>query len=273
MKTLLVVNGENYWQEYFPDLQVEYIKIQHSKWVIKQDKLYVLYEDKVIEPDSVLWRVGAIKPTNIQEQAMRLIKLANVPCINSIDVLIKGFDRLSMLSEIKALDLPVISFNTVTHASLLKNLKQEFPFVVKAGNYHGGYGKVLVEDASKWREVQDLLFMSEDYVTVEPFIDYMRDIRYLAIADNVWAMARAGKYWKANVETTGFEMIEPNAELTHAVKSIQSALSADIIAIDVLEDKDGNYFIVEYNDIPGLSGFPESVKYALVDIVNAKIAC
>ena len=39
----------------------------------------------------------------------------------------------------------------------------------------------------------------------------------------------------------------------------------------MLIDKEGNEFIVEYNDIPGLSGFPETVKVELIKVIKRRI--
>ncbi len=45
-------------------------------------------------------------------------------------------------------------------------------------------------------------------------------------------------------------------------------MKADILAIDILEDKNENKFIVEYNDMPGLSGFPDEVKTELARCIK-----
>lgn len=271
MKTILVVNGENWWPEYLPYETVVQKKIQHSEWLLKDGNLIVLDEAGVVEPDLILWRVGAIKPDPKHRAVLEIIRHSGVPCVNNADALLQGYDRLSMLQMLKNCGLPVIPFEVASSASQLKNIGMPFPFVVKAGNYHGGFGKALVENDAQWQDIKDVLYMSNDYVTVEPFIRYDKDIRYLACGDKVWAMARKGKFWKANVETTDFVLIEPNAELTSHVKHLKAMLSADIVAIDVLETADGEQFVVEYNDIPGITGFPEEVRKELVVCVLKKL--
>lgn len=168
MKKILVVNGENYWQDFFPNFEVVKKQIQDTSWVLKGNDLFVADKKSVIKPDAILWRIGAIKPSAIQTNALNLIELSKTPCVNSANTLKKGFDRLSMLSQMKMLGMPVIAFDVVTHSNMLKNIKKPFPFVVKVGNYHGGYGKVLIENEEKWQDIQDLLFISNDYVSVEP---------------------------------------------------------------------------------------------------------
>lgn len=271
MKTILVVNGETIWEGYFRDYKVERKLIQHSEWLLKNGKLMVLDEDSIVEPDLILWRLGAIKPEPKHRTVLEIIRHSGVPCVNDAATLLQGYDRLSMLQVLKSCDLPVIPFEIASSAFHLKNIGMPFPFVVKAGNYHGGFGKALVENEQQWQDIKDVLYMSNDYVTVEKFIRYDRDIRYLACGDKVWAMARKGKFWKANVETTDFILIEPEEELTLHVKKLQAALNADLVAIDVLETKSGEQFVVEYNDIPGLRGFPVEVKQELVACVLKKL--
>ena len=270
MKTILVINGESDWQEYLPDFKVEQKKLQTTEWLLKGNKLYVVDQKSTCIPDIILWRVGAIRPSAKHKTVLDIIQLSGVPCVNSTDVLIKGFDRLTMLNVLKECQLPVIPFNVVTSSIHLKNIEINFPFVLKAGNYHGGFGKVLVNDEEKWQDIKDLLFISEDYITIEPFINYEKDVRYLAICDNVWAMARKGKFWKANVQTTDYVIIDKDPEIVAQTKKIQQYLKADIIAIDILEEADGTRYIVEYNDIPGLSGFPDEVKIAFAECIKNK---
>ena len=236
--------------------------------MLKNNQLYAIDHDGICKPDKILWRVGAIKPHPRHKTALEIIQLSGVQCINSANVLLQGYDRLSMLNVLKACKLPVIPFNVATCSTHLKNIEIQFPFVVKAGNYHGGFGKVLVDTNDKWQDIKDLLFISEDYITIEPFINYEKDIRYLAIGNKTWAMARKGKFWKANIQTTDFVMIEQDETLINQTKKLQEFLKADILAIDILEDKNENKFIVEYNDMPGLSGFPDEVKTELARCIK-----
>lgn len=268
METILVINGENYWQDFLPEYNVEQKRIQTTEWFLKEGQLYAIDQEGVCKPDKILWRVGAIRPNAKHKAVLDIIQLSGVHCVNSAKTLSKGFDRLTMLNVLKECDVPVIPFNVATSSIQLKNIEIPFPFVVKAGNYHGGFGKVLVNDEDKWQDIKDLLFISEDYVTIEPFINYERDIRYLAVGDKIWAMARKGKFWKANVQTTDFTLISPEEKLVTMTKKLQNYLQADIVAIDILEEKDGTKYIVEYNDIPGISGFPEEVKIELANCLK-----
>ena len=272
MKKILVVNGESYWQTLMPEFEVIQKPIQSTSWILREGQLYVADTKRVVQPDGILWRVGAIPPTPVQTTALHLIELAGIPCVNSAQTLKVGFDRLSMLAALQHSALPVIDFNVVTQSTLLKNIQMAFPLVVKVGNYHGGFGKVLVEDAEKWQDIKDLLFVTNDYITVEPYIRYQRDLRYLVIQDQVWAMSRKGQYWKANVGTIDYDIITPDTTLAQQVQALQQSLQADILAVDILEEADGTLHVVEYNDIPGLSGFSKDLPYQVVGVLKGKMA-
>lgn len=56
----------------------------------------------------------------------------------------------------------------------------------------------------------------------------------------------------------------------NTTNEIQHHVGADIIAIDILEEADGTQHIVEYNDILGLSGFPDALKFGLASLLKAK---
>ncbi len=270
MKTILIINGEKYWKDYFEGFDVVQKKVQTSEFIIKDSSLYVVDADGVCKPDVIFWRLGAINPDVKYRNILELIDHSGIPCVNSASTLLMGYERLSMLNTLKRLGLPVINFNVATSTAHLKNLEMSFPFVVKVGNHHGGYGKSLISNEEQWEELKDMLFIHQDYVTTEKFIDYKYDIRYLAIYDKVWAMKRRGKYWKANSLTQEYQLIEPEKEWIENVKLLQAYIKADILAIDMLETETGEKTIIEYNDIPGLSGFPEDARLELSRVVKNK---
>src|SRR4051812_23331880 len=113
MKTIIVVNGEQYWQEYFAGYQVQYRRLQTSKWLYHEDKLWVVDQSGMTRVDGVLWRVGAIRPHPNHRSVLELIRLAQIPCMNPASTLLRGFDRLSMLNEMRSAGLPVIRFSAM----------------------------------------------------------------------------------------------------------------------------------------------------------------
>jgi ribosomal protein S6--L-glutamate ligase len=131
--------------------------------------------------------------------------------------------------------------------------------------------KAKVDTADAWQEFADLIFAADDYVTAEPFIDYKRDIRCLAVGDEMWAMAREGTTWKANVETRRHRLVDPPEQLAAWTRKAMQHLGADALGLDFLETHDGSWVLLESNDAPGLTGFPDRARAALADILLRRI--
>ncbi|HEU5377032.1 MAG TPA: hypothetical protein VFV38_16500 [Ktedonobacteraceae bacterium] len=271
MKNIIVVNGEADWQEYFPGYHVHSRRIQNSSWLYHQNTLWVFDTSGGLRVDAVLWRVGAIKPHPEQRHALELIRMAGIPCLNFAAILLRGYDRLSMLNELREAGLPVQTFSVALGERVLDLLYPDFPAVLKVGNFHGGFGKIRVENEGQWADARDMAFVTSDYATLEPYIDYTRDIRCLAVGDQIWAMARRGVTWKANTQTQEYKIILAPAQLEEWTRKAVNHLQADVLALDFLEKHDGSSVLLESNDIPGFSGFPTNVREAAATRLCSKL--
>jgi len=257
---VIVVNGERDWEAYFPDADVRRCRLQTAQWQATEQGLFLLDERGQTRVNGVLWRVGAIRPAPLHRAVLDLIRLTGTPCVNPAATLQRGFDRLSMLAEMRSIGLPLLPQSIVIGPDLLERLDPALPAVLKIGNYHAGYGKARVPNRETWADLRDLTFAADDYVTVEPFIDYVRDVRCLAVGEEVWAMERRSGTWKANRDTQEAVLIHPPEELEAYTRTAMRHLGADILGLDFLEDASGRFFLLETNDIPGLTGFPPSIR-------------
>ncbi|NMO18572.1 hypothetical protein HPC49_33185 [Pyxidicoccus fallax] len=269
--TIAVINGEQYWQSYFPDCDVVPRRLQDSAWVLRDGELWCINREAALRVDGVFWRVGAIRPDPRHRTVLDVLRLSGVPCVNPAATLARCQDRLSMLAELRAAGLPVIPFDVALGDDMVRRIARPTPFVVKVGNHHGGYGKALVRSEAEWFEVADLLFAANDYAVVEPFIDYRRDVRCLAIRECFWAMSREGAGWKANVHTRKHQVIDPPRELVEYTRRAREHLGADIVALDFLETQEGEFVLLECNDTPGLSGFPELLREELAECLRERL--
>lgn len=270
-RTIVVVNGERDWHTRFPGAEVVYGRIQDCAWVLRDGELWYVDREAATRVGGVLWRVGAIRPSERYRTALEIIRLSGVPCVNPAGALLRGFDRLSMLAELRTAGLPVVPFDVAVGDDMARRLGRTFPLVVKAGNHHAGLGKMRVCDQESWGDVADLLFAVDDYVTVEPYIAYRRDVRCLAIGERYWAMEREGRGWKANVDTRKYRLIEPPEPLVQHTRAAMRHLHADTLALDFLEQEDGQFVVLESNDTPGLSGFPDEVRAELADCLARQL--
>lgn len=270
-KTLVIVNGEDFWEDHFSDdFEVCHVRLQTSKWMLHDGILFVYDAGKRIRVDNVFWRIGAIQPHPHHQVILELIRFSGVPCINHPKVMLEDLNRWTMLNNLKELSLPVVPFTGVVGSLLAPQLSPKLPAVIKVGSYHAGYGKMRLETIDQWQDMTDFVFATEGYFTVEPYIDYKRDIRCLAVGEQIWAIARNGSHWKANTGIVETQIISAPDILYDYTKRVVDALNADVIAIDVLETHDGEYIVLESNSVPGVSGFPYAVVEAIVDRVKSK---
>jgi ribosomal protein S6--L-glutamate ligase len=271
MHNLIIVNGERYWQSYFPGYNVQYRRLQTSKWLYHDEKLWVFDQSGAVRVDSVFWRLGAVKPHPNHRAVLELIRLAGVPCVNPPDVLLRGYDRLAMLNELRSAQLPLLNFSAAVGERVLDQIVPDLPAVLKVGNYHGGFGKARAITPEQWADLSDLSFISEDYVTIEPYIEYIRDIRCLAIGTELWAMERRGVGWKVNTQTASYGLIAVPSNAADYTRQAMAHFGADMLGVDFLQTAEGDVFVLESNDIPGLDGFPEAVRIAAANRLREKI--
>jgi ribosomal protein S6--L-glutamate ligase len=271
MNTLIVVNGEQGWQAYFPGMEVQQVRLLTSRWLFQAGKLWVFDEQGATRVDAVLWRLGAIKPHANHRAVLEMLRFAAVPCVNPPQVLLRGYDRLSMLNELREAGLPLVPCSIVLGDRMIERLHPEFPSVLKIGNFHGGFGKARIQDEAQWVDIKDLAFVSDDYMIVEPAIDYVRDVRCLAVGERFWAMERRGRFWKVNTETLGAQMIDVPPILQEYTRRAMQHLQADVLALDCLQTADGAYLVLESNDTPGFSGFPDEARQALARRVRERM--
>jgi ribosomal protein S6--L-glutamate ligase len=273
VQTLVIVNGEDFWHEHFEhDFDVHHVRLQSSKWMLKDDTLFVYDGGKRIRVDSIFWRIGAIQPYQHHREVLELIRFSRVPCVNSPSVMLDDLNRWSMLNRLKDLDIPLVPFTATVGALLAAEIEPELPAIIKVGSYHAGYGKMRISSHEQWQDMKDFVFATDGYFTVEPFIDYKRDIRCMAVGQQIWAIARNGSQWKANSGIVQTQAIAAPNILYEYTKRLVDVLDADILALDILETQDGEYLVLESNSVPGLTAFPEAVVNAIVERVRLKIS-
>ncbi len=273
MQTLLVVGGSFDFSGDFPELRVVHRSLSGAKWLLGgENALYFLDRSGAIRADAILWRVGAIRAREEHRHALELIRLAGIPCVNAAQTLLRGFERLSMLAELREAGVPMLPFSVTLGEGALEEVEPELPCVLKVGNWHGGVGKAKLEARENYLDARDLASAAGDYTTIEPFIEYRRDVRVLTVGERLWAMERASSAWKVNRGDAQVRLIEPPDELARWTKRVREHLGADMLGLDWIEAPDGAWWCLESNDVPGLAGWPDEVRRALVANVRNKIA-
>ena len=74
-----------------------------------------------------------------------------------------------------------------------------------------------------------------------------------------------------NVDTRKYRVIEPPEVLVQQTRAAMNHLRADTLALDFLEQESGEFVVLESNDTPGYSGFPDEVRVALADCLKQRL--
>ena len=272
-QAIVVVQGSQplaLWQERLAPHRVVQRELDRCGWILRGGETWCIDASGRVQVRALLWRVGAVQPTLRQREVLALLRFAGVPCVNSAKALLAGFDRLEMLAELRELGLPMLDCDVALGLGALATIAREPPFVVKVGNFHGGFGKLRVDERERWSEYVDLIATADTYVATEPFVEYIRDVRCLQIGNQHWAIERRGRGWRANVDTIGVRPIEPPAELVEWTQRVAEARGLDMLGLDALETESG-WKVLEVNDVPGLRGFPDAALDAVAQCVLARL--
>jgi ribosomal protein S6--L-glutamate ligase len=76
MKTVLLINEEKYWKDYFDGFNIVQNSLQTSEFIVKNSSLYAVDAKGVCKPDVIFWRLGAVNPDSkhlLHQQQIRLI--------------------------------------------------------------------------------------------------------------------------------------------------------------------------------------------------------
>ena len=270
-KLILVLNGEPYWAGHLRGYDVVVRRLQDCSWVLRDGRLTVVDREGAVRPDGILWRVGAIRLLPRYRAVLETIRLSGVPCVNAPGTLLRCFDRLSTMAEMREAGMPVVEGSVVVGDNLVKHIARPTPFVVKAGNHHAGFGTALVRTNREWSDIADLLFAVDEYVVTEPYVEAVRDVRCLAVGDELWALERESHAWKETSDASRFTPMPIPDGLENLTRRAQDHLAADVIALDFLERIDGSYVLLGANDTPGLAGYPEIVRDCVAQTLMDRI--
>lgn len=201
----------------------------------------------------VLWRGQFDREPLRQHALLSFLKSSSTPCINSANIILAYGDRLSMHTGIKRLGYPIIEADFFCGANSYSYFfEPNLPCVLKVGNWHMGYGKMKCTTKENCLDAVDMASISRDYVGVEKFIHYKRDIRVLIIGDDIYCIERIPSQWKANVCPLKVSEVETPENIKTVSTEISSHLGVKILGIDWIEDTYRNWHILEANLAPGL---------------------
>lgn len=158
--------------------------------------------------------------------------------------------------------VPRTVYGTDTALADKADLFGGFPLVFKVMGLHRGQGVFLVNSKGEIRKLMDQFMEtheSKNFILQE-VIDYVADYRIFVVGDQVLGAIQRipskGEF-RANVSRGGSAKAikDLNPSLEKMALDSAKAMGLDIAGVDFLEDKDGNYFLLEINRAPQYKGF------------------
>ena len=252
-----LIIGENDWPKHEGVLAVDFPSLDSIGLRLKHDRTLEVHKSSGAwqRVKGVLWR-GQYDLEFAKEHALLcMIRASTSPCINNAECAFRYSDRISMFGAMQSIGLPTLPVTFFCRSAGLDTLSDsELPCVIKVGNWHMGYGKMKCDTHSSRLDAVDMAHIAKDYVAIEPFIVYRRDIRILIVGDKHVAIEREPSQWKANIHPKSMKVVDIPICIVEMSRALACKVGAAIIGVDWIQDSRDRWFVLEANLSPGLNG-------------------
>ncbi len=197
-------------------------------------------------------------------QIVKAFDLVDVPKPYSAETVFIAHDKFlttELLARHKVKVPKTYLLNTGTHSEDLVDMIT-FPVMVKLKGGSGGKGVMYVEDADTMKSILRSMEVLKQEVLIQEFVDNPgEDIRVLVIGGEIAGaykrVAKEGEK-RANIKIGGSGIrYTPSKEVEDICIRVAKIMDASIIAVDLLESKDGPV-VLEVNINPGIRGMMQA---------------
>ena len=252
MKNILVL-GDNFHTHDKINIinvnRIEHVNLRFSKLILE----FFKNGDGWLKVHGVIWRFEDNNKFKQEYQLLRLIEYSKTPCINNVAVLLNYSTKINTMNLLENIDIPTNPIK-IYYGNLSKLMTEPtgFPAVIKSGDYQCGYGKTIIRNKEILSDMNDFSTLINDYITIEKYIDYKRDIRCLIIDNEIIFVEKQSANWKANVNSFSIKIVSPIHPINDLSLRIKRNLKADVVGIDWIQDRTGKWTCLEANLIPDL---------------------
>ena len=177
------------------------------------------------------------------------LNYALLPSVNSLHSIFCATERALLYAELNRLKkeygektFPFIdSFFVDNIGEGSTKVPASYPVVVKVGSSCAGYGKMLVNSESEYKDLRSVLMMGREYYTVERFKPSLFDIRLTRVGDKSYAYKRLvtsgdSTEWKRNAASNTKHEDLPMTPFYTKVLDLAASLfgGLDIVTVDLL---------------------------------------
>jgi len=202
----------------------------------------------------VIWRHQFDESFKHEHAFLEMILLANVPCLNRAECMRQNGSRISTYATLIRSGMPVVPSEWFLGAAGYGYFyKPAYPVVLKVGDWHMGYGKMKVPCQEVWLDAVDMAAITHEHISIEPFVEYIREMRCLLVGNSISGTEREGSQWKTNICPKSIKDVEVPHDIEEMTRRAAKTIGADIIGIDWLQMQDGSWVILEANLAPGLN--------------------
>jgi ribosomal protein S6--L-glutamate ligase len=221
----------------------------------KSGRLYVLLGDwKPVA--GVIWRCQFFDNFTLEHKILDLIKYTNTRCINSASTNVHYGHNIAMFNAMQNCGMPVVPRRFMIGQISAMFVQPQHPVeVFKVGDYHRGYAKSIIRNKETYQDTIDMACCMADIFSLEPYVDYTRDVRILKIGNSLEFYEREPSMWKANVCPLSVQKIRMEsipAEIIEYSCKLAKSINADVIGVDWIMTKHDKWYALEANLAPGL---------------------
>jgi ribosomal protein S6--L-glutamate ligase len=261
--------------------RVDLIPIIEAVLKVEKD-IDVLYENKSLNDyDYILPRIDS-KRAVIGYPVVRFLDSMNVKKPYVSETVLIAHNKFLTLQNLVERGVPVPkTYLTASRKSARKVVeKEKLPIILKLLSGFGGQGVMFIESKEAVNTTIDAMRILKQEILLEKYIDNPgEDIRGIVAGDEIIAsfkrIAKEGEK-RANIYSGGRAVsFKLNSEMEEIVFKSAEAIKSKICAVDMLQDRKGNVFVIEVNINPGIKGIEKAtninVAQRIIDFVHSEI--
>ncbi len=222
---------------------------------------------------------------DLQETLYKLKLLAELEgtgsrLVNSIETIRTCRNKVSMTLKLvsQGIRMPDTMITESVHVAV-DYIEERRPCVLKPIAGLQGRGLTMIPASMSHGDVLDYVswFQAKygrDVIYVQEFIDHPGyDIRVLVVGDRVVSKMRRWNPddWRTNIHAGAHPMPSEDPVDEMALQAAD-AVGGEVVGVDILPSKEGEYYILEVNSFPGWKGLQEVTEVDISDAVARYLA-
>lgn len=212
---------------------------------------------------------------------LRELESLGTRIVNSVETIETCRNKVDMTLRVvrKGVRMPETMMTESVHLAV-DFISSNRPCVLKPITGLQGRGLIMIPEDLREGDIIDYVSWfqakyGKDVVYIQKYIEHPQyDIRVLVIGGKVVSKMRRfnPESWRTNI-STGAHPLPSDDPVDEIALKAADAVGGEIVGVDVLPSKDGEYFVLEVNTFPGWKGLQEvtdrTIAEAVVDYISS----